>query len=240
MRRAGTVWLVCVALASPALAEPQTQTYTIDGHDVFRISGRNLRSAIAYTGVERLKIQRLPGATRFEATATYDRDDGTQHGRSTASFGATMTPAGDMRDEVDRDPDYLTVLNQPFSVQLDPATMRDLHGLRGAVPFDFPSPMTGAVLHGSLRRLPDGTLHGVRVLGVAFAARGPLNGALPDRPDMALGGTIVMIGTAYYAYSDALLLALDATLQIDGNVTNTGSNDTVSIVYKRTIRPVPR
>jgi hypothetical protein len=97
--------------------------------------------------------------------------------------------------------------------------------------------MTGALLHGSLRRLPDGTLNGRRVLGVAFVARGPLNGSLPDRPDTALSGTITMNGTAYYAYADALLLALDATLQFVGRVANSGQNDPVTIVYKRTIRP---
>ena len=46
-----------------------------------------------------------------------------------------------------------------------------------------------------------------------------------------------MNGTAYYAYADALLLALDATLQIEGRVANSGQNDPVTIVYKRTIRP---
>jgi hypothetical protein len=97
--------------------------------------------------------------------------------------------------------------------------------------------MTGAPLHGSLRRLPDGLLAGRRVLGIAFVARGPLNGAPPDRPELAIHGTITMNGTAYYAYADALLLALDATLQIDGRVADGGTNEPVTIVYKRTIRP---
>jgi hypothetical protein len=144
-----------------------------------------------------------------------------------------------MRDEADADPEYLTILNQPFSVQLDTATMHDLHDLRSAVPFDFPSPMTGAVLHGTLRRLPDGALNGIRVLGVAFAARGPLNGALPNHPELLLGGTISMVGTAYYAYSDALLLSLDATLAIDGKVADHGAGDPVTIVYRRRIRSRP-
>jgi hypothetical protein len=46
-----------------------------------------------------------------------------------------------------------------------------------------------------------------------------------------------MNGTAYYAYSNALLLALDATLMIEGNVGGTASNDAVTIRYKRRIRP---
>ena len=47
---------------------------------------------------------------------------------------------------------------------------------------------------------------------------------------------LTMNGTAYYAYADALLLALDATLQIEGRVANSGQSDPVTIVYKRTIR----
>ena len=46
-----------------------------------------------------------------------------------------------------------------------------------------------------------------------------------------------MNGTAYYAYANALLLALDATLLIEGKVGGPGGNDSVTITYKRSIRP---
>jgi hypothetical protein len=115
--------------------------------------------------------------------------------------------------------------------------MHDLRKLAQTVPFDFPSPMTGAPLHGSLRRLMDGSVGGVRVLGIAFSASGPLAGTLPDRPAISLTGTITMNGTAYYAYSNALLLALDATLLIEGKVGASAGNDTVTIRYTRSIRP---
>jgi hypothetical protein len=203
-----------ITLAAPALAETPVQTYT-----------------------QRLAIQRQGNATRFTATVTYDRHEGSAATHATGAFSTKILANGEQHDESDGDPDYLTILNQPFSIELDAPTLRDLRSLVRAVPFDFPSPMTGAPLHGSLRRLPDGTLNGRRVLGIAFAARGPLNGSLPDRPDMALSGTITMNGTAYYAYADALLLALDATLQIEGRVANSGQSDPVTIVYKRTIRP---
>jgi hypothetical protein len=228
-----------IVLASPAGADPGVQTYTVDGRDVFRVAGRGVQSTISYVGNERLSIQRSAGSTAFATTVTYQRNDGTGPAHASASFSATMLPSGELRDEVDGDPEYLTILNQPFSVELDAATMHDLHGLRSAVPFDFPSPMTGAVLHGTLRRLPDGALHGVRVLGVAFSAQGPLNGALPNHPDILLGGTISMVGTAYYAYADALLLSLDATLAIDGKVADNGAGDAVTIVYRRRIQSSP-
>jgi hypothetical protein len=226
-----------ITLAAPAFAETPVQNYTIDGEDSFQIAGKPARTNIVYAGTQRLAIQRQGNVTFFKATVTYDRHEGTSATHATGAFVTKISANGEQHDESDGDPDYLTILNQPFSVELDAPTLRDLRGLVRPVPFDFPSPMTGAPLHGSLRRLPDGTLNGRRVLGIAFAARGPLNGSLPDKPEMALSGTITMNGTAYYAYADALLLALDATLQIEGRVANSGQNDPVTIVYKRTIRP---
>jgi hypothetical protein len=226
-----------ITLAAPAFAETPVQNYTIDGEDSFQIAGKPARTNIIYAGTQRLAIQRQGNVTYFKATVTYDRHEGAAATHATGAFTTKISANGEQHDETDGDPDYLTILNQPFSIELDAPTLRDLRGLVRAVPFDFPSPMTGAPLHGSLRRLPDGTLNGRRVLGIAFAARGPLNGSLPDKPEMALSGTITMNGTAYYAYADALLLALDATLQIEGRVANSGQNDPVTIVYKRTIRP---
>lgn len=99
--------------------------------------------------------------------------------------------------------------------------------------------MTGAPLHGTLRHVDDALLNGERVLGVAFDARGPLRGALPDHPDLTLSGRIRMSGTAYYTYGGALLLALNATLAIKGNVVDNNRRDPVEIVYKRFIRALP-
>jgi hypothetical protein len=48
-----------------------------------------------------------------------------------------------------------------------------------------------------------------------------------------------MNGTAYYTLSGALLLALDATLSIDGNVVDDARRDPVDIVYKRTLKALP-
>jgi hypothetical protein len=226
-----------VALTTPVLADAPTQTYAIGGEDLFRIAGKDLRTQIIYTGTQRLSIERHGKVTRFTATVSYERHEGGTATHATGTFASVIAANGDQHDESDNDPDYLTILNQPFSIQLDAPTLRDLRSLTRAMPFDVSSPMTGAPLHGSLRRLADGSLNGKRVLGIAFAAKGPLHGALPDRPEMNLSGTITMNGTAYYAYADALLLALDATLQIDGKIANSGQNDPVTIVYKRTIRP---
>jgi hypothetical protein len=218
-------------------AEAQTQVYAVDGSDAFSIAGRQVESLITYEGTQELTFFPAARNTRFHATVRYRKNDGNATSRTRAAFALTMLPTGDVVDEQNADPDYLTILNQPFSVQLDTPTMHDLHRLARAVPFDFPSPMTGAPLHGTLRRLLDGTLGRTRVLGIAFSASGPLEGTLPDRPELAVRGTITMNGTAYYAYTNALLLALDANLMIEGKVGGSAGNETVRIRYKRSIRP---
>src|ERR1700730_1338735 len=96
--------------------------------------------------------------------------------------------------------------------------------------------MTGAALRGTLQCLPDAVVAGVRAMGIAFEASGPLHGALPERPAMALGGTIQMKGTGYYAYDTALLATLEATLAIDGNSDDSARRPPVSIVFARSIR----
>lgn len=232
--------VLLLTLAAPAVAESPVQWFTIDGEDSYQIAGSAQRTDIVYAGTQRLTVEHRGGDTRFTATVTYERRESGTAKRATGTFTATVLPDGEQRDGTNADPDYLTILNQPFSIELDAPTLHDLQTLTHTVPFDFPSPMTGAPLHGSLRRLPDGTLNGKRVLGIAFTARGPLNGALPDHPDQALTGTITMNGTAYYAYADALLTALDATLQIAGRVADGGQDGAVTVVYKRTIRPQSR
>lgn len=236
---AGTFALL-IAVAASAAAGGADQAYTVDGRDVFRVGDNDTLSQTLYHGTQRLSIAHNGSATTYVARVEYDKngEGGKQHQR--ASFTTTVLASGEQHDGPAHDPDYLTVLNQPFSVQLDATTMRDLGHVKRPVPFDFPSPMTGATLHGTLRRLPDALVGGVRAMGIAFGANGPLHGALPDRPELELAGTIAMKGTAYYAYDTALLLALDATLAIDGNLDATATRSPVSIIYTRSIRHATR
>jgi hypothetical protein len=239
IRRAvvATTFALLTAVAASAAAARADQAYAVEGRDVFRLGNGDSQSKTIYHGVQRLSVSRSAnGTTTYIARVEYDKDGdgGRQHQR--ASFTSTLLPSGQQKDGPSSDPDYLTVLNQPFAVQLDAATMRDLRHVKRPVPFDFPSPMTAATLHGTLRRLPDAMVGGARAMGIAFEAKGPLHGALPDRPAMALAGTIAMKGTAYYDYATALLVALDATLAIDGNLDDSAHRAPVSIVYARSIR----
>jgi hypothetical protein len=226
-------FLVCfITMLSVARADQQ---YRVDGHDTFVIGSADLRSDVGYHGTQTLTMRRDGKNRRYIANVEYQRNDQGSAGHARGSFESTITADGEQRDGPNNDPDYLTVLNQPFAVQLDRLTLRDLAHLHGSVPFDFPSPMTGAPLHGILRRVPDAVINGERVLGVAFEASGPLHGTLPDHPEMALAGRITMKGTAYYTYAAALMLALDATLAINGNVDDTSRRDPVAITYTRSI-----
>jgi len=215
------------------------QQYRVDGRDTFVIGSRDMRSEIAYKGMQTLHIQSVRGGRKYVATVTYDRTDQGAVTRAHGSYESTISASGDQADGANNDPDYLTILNQPFAVQLDEPTLHDLARLGGSVPFDFPSPITGAPLHGQLRHAPDGIINGTRVLGVAFEASGPLHGSLPDHPEMSLSGTIVMRGTAYYTFADALLLGLDATLRIAGTVDGRADRNSVEITYVRSIRAAP-
>jgi hypothetical protein len=233
---AGTFALLA-SVTGTVTAAAAEQAYTVDGRDIFRIGSSDVQSKTVYHGAERLTVVREGDGTHYTARAEYEKDGDAGKQHESASFSSTLLPSGEQRDGPASDPNYLTVLNQPFAVQLDPPTMRDLAHVKRPVPFDFPSPMTGAPLRGTLRRLPDAMIGARRVMGIAFEAKGPLHGALPDRPAMALAGSITMKGTAYYAYDTSLLLALDATLAIEGTIDDTSRHTPVSIVYARSIHP---
>ncbi len=225
-----------VSFALLAVAPPSNLRYVVHGDDSYRI-GTNLPAThIRYDGTQHLSISHVGTTERFVATATYSRVDDNGSAHVHARFIQEMLRDGSFEDRVDGDPDFLTILNQPFAAQLDPTTMRDLRHLHGSVPFEATSPLGGARLHGSLRRVPGGAVDGTQVVGVRFAAVGPMAGTLPQHPGAELSGTVSMVGTAYYALDGALLLALNATLTIDGHLESEGAAVPVRIVYHRTIR----
>ena len=220
-------------IATPAFAD---QPYVLSGFDRYRVGSGELTTNITYSGKETLTVAAHDHQKRFSVRANYIRSAESGRSPGSASFAATLMPSGEQRDELNGDPNYLTVLNQPFSIQLDAQTLRDLSHLRGGLPFDFPSPITNGTLHGFLRRGPSGRVAGRQSLGVSFDALGAMLGPLPDHPSMVLRGTITMRGVAYYELNTTLLLALDATLTISGRLDNAKQTTPVTIVYKRSIR----
>lgn len=228
--------LVAALLVTAVAAEASEQTYGVSGNDTFRIGTSTSTTTIAYSGVQRLRIDGNGPGRRFTADATYSRTGEGGKTSAHAHFVQELSTRGDFRDTADDDPDFLTILNQPFAVQLDAATMRGLRSMRGSIPFEAQSPFGGALLRGYLKPEQTGRIDGRNAIGVRFRAAGPMSGAMPQHPDASISGKITMDGTAYYAAATALLLALDATISITGNLVEHNDEVPVTIVYKRTIR----
>ncbi len=230
------VALIVVLAGGLGSATRDADAYLVTGHDSFAIGQDDITSEVTYAGRETLAVSHRGSTTRYDARVAYERSDGTASTSAKAEYVADVTPAGDTLDTEDDDPDYLTVLNQPFAAELDPATLVDLRSLRGTIPFDFPSPISGTPLHGYLRHVPSGMLGGHRSIGVTFEAAGAMLGQLPDRPGLVLHGTISMHGTAYYDARTALLLSLETTVTIAGSVSNRADKNAVTITFARRIR----
>lgn len=203
------------------------------------MAGTGLASRVSYEGEQRLTVTREGKMLVFEDRAKYTRDGADGKARAQAVFVAVSKPDGTFEDRLDEDPDFLTILNQPFAVHLDSATLGDLRALRGSVPFAATSPLGAqAVLHGYLRHGPGGPVGGRQAVAVRFEAEGAMAGPLPGYSEMLVAGTMRMEGTAYYGLADATLLALDVTLRLDARLTQRGSSPSVpvEIVYRRAIR----
>jgi hypothetical protein len=230
---------VATLLATTAAATAD-QPYDVRGQDVYRIGSSGATSRVSYDGAEMLTVERRGKQARFEAQARYVRTDGGGKRDATARFVQELVPGGTFEDRFDEDPDFLTVLNQPFAVQLDPVTMRDLLHLHTSVPFNATSPLGGdAVLRGYLRPGVGGEIAGRPAVAVRFEAQGPMSGELPGGHG-TMSGRMRMDGTAYYALDDALLLALDATLTIHAQLKDSAQAVPVQISYRRYIRARPR
>lgn len=218
----------------PAQAD---QRYVVSGNDRYSIGQSDLRSDISYAGAQTLTVRKDGALTRFTAQAHYTRSDAAGKVPAQATFVQVMTPQGELQDRADLDPDYLTVLNQPFAVELDKQTLAELLHLRGKLPFSFPAPMTDGTLQGFLQRGSIGRVNSRPALAVDFDAAGPMTGPLPDHTALSISGTMHMRGTAYYAVrGDALLLALNETLTITGTLHDSSGSSPVSIVYRRSIK----
>jgi hypothetical protein len=231
------VAVVVVALIpSLTLGALADQVYGVAGEDTYRVGRVVSETHIVYRGVERLGVATDSLGRRYVAEVNYTRVDESGKASVHGKFVQELLKDGTFQDRADDDPDFLTILNQPFAVQLDATTLHDLARLQGMVPFDAASPLGGSQLSGYLRAAPPGKVDGRSVIGVRFRADGPMTGTLPQHPEAMLSGSMHMDGTAYYAAQGALLLALDATLTIDGRLQSGKDTIPVRIIYHRYIR----
>lgn len=217
--------------------------YDTAGEDVYRVEPAGTMSRVSYAGTEALSVVRDGKTLRFSARARYTRDGPDGKSRGEAFFVQVLRPDGSFEDRADDDPDFLTILNQPFAVRLDGATLRDLRTLRGRIPFSAMSPLgSDTVLHGFLRPGAGGRIGGRQTVAVRFEAGGAMSGALPGYSDRMVSGSMRMDGTAYYALDDATLLALSVTLALDARLARGKPAVTLPlhVTYRRSIRATPR
>jgi hypothetical protein len=213
------------------------------GEDVYRIASSATVSRVSYAGTEHLSVTHEGRSLRFEAQARYTRTASDGKTSAEASFVQVLRPSGAFEDRVDDDPDFLTILNQPFAARLDAATLLDVRELRKPVPFAATSPLgASTVLRGFLRPGVNGPIEGRPTVAVRFEAAGPMNGSLPGHADASVAGKMRMDGTAYYALDTALLLALDVTLTIEARLSERrpAVSVPVRITYRRLIRASQR
>lgn len=213
--------------------------YDLVGEDRYRIVATATVSTVTYNGIERMTVTRDGRGRRFDVRVAYVRQSTGDRSNEKARFVGDLFPDGSFESRMDNDPDFLTLINQPFAVQLDGATLRDLEELHGSVPFAAGSPIAGGTeLRGFLRHGIDGSIDGLPTVAVHFTATGPMSGTLPGSTQTALGGTMTLDGTAYYSVAGGLLLGLRATLTIDARIRQSHANTSVpvQIVYRRWIR----
>jgi ribosomal protein S18 len=210
------------------------ETYRVWGSDRFQTPSGELRGEIAYRGRQSLSIQRKRRITVYHSRAEYDRVELGTRAHSIATFGSEATPDGELRDLETNDPDFVTVLNQPFNVELDRQTLHDLDAVAAPIPFHFPSPLDGTSLEGALQR-ENRTLSGPEIVGVLFHVAGPMHRQAGDRSPAALEGRITVDGTARYLKATGLLRDLDATITISGRVAPSEQTGVIA-VYKRSLR----
>lgn len=229
-----------LSVTGPAYADVR---YDTSGEDLYRIESSDASSKVTYAGSQQLSVRQDGKAVRFEARARYLRDGPDGRNRADALFVQVLRPNGTFEDRTDDDPDFLTILNQPFAVRLDATTLRDVGELHGRVPFAATSPLGAeAVLHGFLYPAPSGPVAGRPTVAVRFEAQGAMTGPLPGSTQTLVSGTMRMDGTAYYGVKDALLLALRVTLTLDARLAQGRQSVSipVRILYRRTIRAVAK
>jgi hypothetical protein len=231
------------ALALAPQAAPADLQYATTGEDLYRIESTGTFTRVSYAGTESLSIAREGRSVRFAASAQYTRQGPDGKTRGEARFVQVLQPNGSFVDRVDNDPDFLTILNQPFAVWIDGPTLRDLRAMRSRVPFSAASPLGDAtLLQGFLRPGVAGPIDGSPTVAVRFEAQGPMSGTLPGYADATVSGTMRMDGTAYYALNGADLLAFSVTLTLDARLAQgrPAVSVPVRITYRRSMRATSR
>jgi hypothetical protein len=172
-----TAFFTVVFVRELALTAHGDQVYATLGSDDFSIGSDAAGGDVRYKGTQSLHIAAHGKFVRYSAHVAYTRTERGNASKAKATYVADVLPTGELASTADDDPNYLTVLNQPFAAQLDTQTLADLTHLRKPLPFEFPSPFTGSSLHGFLQHRSGGAFGKRRSVAVRFEAAGTMRGA---------------------------------------------------------------
>ena len=226
--------LAAIQLASPAVAYAAPTTYVVSGSDAYRVGTSS--GHVAFWGRQKLETFTRDGARFFRATVSYSRRDASGTHVKRASFLQETAPSfdGEFVDLVNRDPEYVSVLSQPLSIELRPEDVRELQSLRTRTNLEFPSNVDETNLLGHVERLRLPSKKGV--LAFSFFATGTTNGPLPRHHELIVKGSITMSGVAYYEIRSGRLLAIQDGIQLRGRLYAGGKSPApVAISYIRKI-----
>jgi len=223
--------LAAVQLTSPVLACAASTTYILTGSDAFRVGVRSGR--VVFSGHQRLVTYARDGSEYFRATVSYSRRDasGTQAKRASFLQQTATGFNGQFVDLVNRDPDYVSVLSQPLSIQLRPDDVRALQNLKSRADLEFPLGIGESNLLGHIQRL---RLHAKKgLLAFSFFATGMMNGPLARHHQLVVRGSVTMSGVAYYDIRNGRLLEIEDGIQLRGRLYDGGKVSPVTISYIR-------
>lgn len=195
---------------------------------------------MAFWGRQKLVTFTRDGAQFFRSTVSYSRRDASGTHAKGASFLQQTAPNfdGEFVDLLNRDPDYVSVLSQPLSIELRPEDVRALLNLRSRTKLEFPSNVDENNLLGHIDRLLLPSKKSV--LAFSFVATGTMNGPLPRDHQLVVRGLVTMSGIAYYEIRSGRLLEIDDGIQLRGRLYNPngGKATPVAISYIRKIYAV--
>ncbi len=231
---------LCVALLSTAsLGALADQRYSVSGSDRYTMGSAANSDTLSLTGDETLTIRKRGSRTEFTAQLSGTQSDGSETLPLRGSFTQVLTSSGDLRDEANADPQFATILNQPFDIEIDGQTLNDLLHSRARLMLNMPAPLTGGTLRGYLQRGAIARVGSVRALQVRFDATGPAHGRVAGDGAPTIGGTVQMHGTAYYALRGVpLLLGLDETFTMTAALHDEGRTVPVVVVHRRRFRAI--
>jgi|SRR5579875_387609 len=210
--------LIALALSANGIAFASSSVaYALRGSDNYRIG--NQRVTVTYDGRESVAPHAESSGRGYFVTIDYV----TNHREKRSMRRAD-------------DPNKLSVLNQPLPYEISARQLRAITTLSNRFPFDFHLSDGAGALSGYLEPAPKSPRSDV--VGIAFAAKGPMQGPLPGTSHSAVSGELMLSGTAYYFTHSRRLVVIDDTITFDGYVGD-ARNMPVHISYKRKIYALP-